>query len=246
MKRVLGIIPARYASTRFPGKPLADIQGKPMIQWVYERCSGTFDHLLVATDDYRIINAVHSFGGEAVLTSESHKSGTDRCLEAYGIVKRAMEEDFDIIVNIQGDEPMVNPDQLRELISCFDIEGTEIATLIHPLAETVRPDNPDIVKVVVDNAFKALYFSRSPIPFRREGSTKAKYYKHIGLYAYTPGVLKKICALDPSGLEIAEKLEQLRWLENAYEIQTRLTQYESTCVDSPADLERVRSLLRSS
>lgn len=246
MKRVLGIIPARYASTRFPGKPLADIQGKPMIQWVYERCSGTFDYLIVATDDYRIINAVHAFGGEAVLTSENHKSGTDRCMEAYGIVKREREENFDIIVNIQGDEPMVNPDQLRELISCFTTEGTDIATLIHPLAETERPDNPDIVKVVVDIAFKALYFSRSPIPFIREGSTNTRYYKHIGLYAYTPEVLEKICALNPSDLEIAEKLEQLRWLENKYEIQTRLTQFENTGVDSPADLERVRSLLRSS
>jgi 3-deoxy-manno-octulosonate cytidylyltransferase (CMP-KDO synthetase) len=245
MKRVLGIIPARYASTRFPGKPLVDIQGKPMIQWVYERCSDTFDHLLVATDDYRIINAVHAFGGEASLTAESHKSGTDRCLEAYEIVKKEREEEFDIIVNIQGDEPLVNPDQLRELIACFDIEGTEIATLIHPLANTEDPDNPDIVKVVVDNAYKSLYFSRSPIPFKRDINAKAKYYKHIGLYAYTPGVLKQVCALNPSGLEISESLEQLRWLENGFEIQTNLTKYESAGVDSPADLERVRTLLRS-
>lgn len=246
MNRVLGIIPARYASTRFPGKPLADIQGKPMIQWVYERCLDTFDHLLIATDDYRIINAVHAFGGKAILTSESHESGTERCLEAYEIVKRENGEDFNIIVNIQGDEPLVSPDQLRALISCFEMEGTEIATLIHPLAETGNPGNPNIVKVVVDSTYKALYFSRSLIPFRRDSSTQAKYYKHIGLYAYTPEVLKKVCALEPSSLEVMEKLEQLRWLENGYKIQTRITHFESAGVDSPSDLERIRALLRSS
>jgi len=149
-------------------------------------------------------------------------------------------------VNIQGDEPLVNPDQLRELIGCFDMEGTEIATLIHPLNDPAQIDDPDIVKVVVDNAFKALYFSRSPIPFKREISSTIKHFKHIGLYAYTPAILKRVCELDPSKLELAEKLEQLRWLENGYRIQSAITQFESVGVDSPSDLEKVRSLLRSS
>lgn len=244
MKRILGIIPARYASSRFPGKPLADILGKPMIQWVYERCTGIFDHLLVATDDYRIINAVHAFGGETILTSESHKSGTDRCLEAYTAVKREKEEDFDIIVNVQGDEPLVNPEQLNELIGCFETEGTEIATLIQPIDDPKKLDDPDIVKVVVNHLLIALYFSRSPIPFKRDISFDPMYFKHIGLYAFTPKTLKQVCALEPSKLEMAEKLEQLRWLEHGYRIQCAITHFENIGVDSPSDLDKVRSLLR--
>ena len=244
MKKVLGIIPARYASTRFPGKPLADIQGKPMIQWVYERCSPAFDYLVVATDDYRIINAVNGFGGEAVLTAENHESGTDRCLEAYHILQKQNGQDFDIIVNVQGDEPLVKSEQLFELTSCFENDGVRIATLIHPLEDPEQVNNPDIVKVVVDKGYKALYFSRSAIPFKRKSGTNITYFKHIGLYAYTSEVLKKICALEPSGMELAEGLEQLRWLENGYAIHTKITHHENVGVDSPADLEKVRSMLR--
>jgi len=244
MSNILGIIPARYASTRFPGKPLADIQGKPMIQWVYERCASIFEHLYVATDDYRIVNAVNSFGGKAILTGDGHSSGTERCLEAYEIIKKQLDSEFDLIVNIQGDEPMVNPEQLEELISCFNFRGAEIATLIHPLDEAEDPENRDIVKVVVDNTFKAIYFSRLPIPYNRDKSTEITYYKHIGIYTYTPAALNAICSLSPSMLEKAESLEQLRWLENGYSIQTKVTKYKNTGVDSPADIEKVRGLLR--
>lgn len=243
MSRTLGIIPARYASTRFPGKPLADIQGKPMIQWVYERCSNIFEHLYVATDDYRIINAVNGFGGEAILTGDGHSSGTERCLEAYGIIRKQIDTEFHLVVNIQGDEPLVNPEQLEELISCFDDSATEIATLIQPFDETEDPENQNIVKVVVDHALKAIYFSRLPIPFKRDKSAEITHYKHIGLYAYTPTALRKICSLSPTMLEKSENLEQLRWLEHGYSIQTKVTMHKSLGVDSPADLDKVRALL---
>ena len=244
MQRILGIIPARYASTRFPGKPLADIQGKPMIQWVYDRCKEKFDHLVVATDDYRIINAVHKFGGEAILTADSHESGTDRCYEAYCIIEKQVDEQFDIIVNIQGDEPLVSPAQIEDLVSCFDIEGVEISTLIQPFVEGEDPEDRNIVKVSTVKSGKALSFSRSPIPFREE-DPEVSYYKHIGMYAFTPTVLKSIQALEQTELEKAENLEQLRWLENGYTIQTKVTEYVSVGVDSPGDLEKVRALLRS-
>lgn len=244
MKQVLGIIPARYASSRFPGKPLADIQGKPMIQWVYERCISIFDKLFVATDDYRIVNAVQSFGGEAILTGDHHSSGTERCLEAYGIIGKQIDSEFDIVVNIQGDEPLINPDQIRELISCFNIPGTNIATLIQAMDETEDPRSKNVVKVVVNKNQRALYFSRLPIPSNRDKSSEITYYKHIGLYAYTPGILNEICLLNPTMLEKAENLEQLRWLEHGYSIQTKVTEHKSVGVDSPEDLEMVRALLR--
>lgn len=243
MQRTLGIIPARYASTRFPGKPLADIQGKPMIQWVYERCKESFGHLVVATDDYRIVSAVHKFGGEAVLTADNHKSGTDRCYEAYCIIKKQVETSFDIIVNIQGDEPLVSPAQIESLIACFTEEEFEIATLIQPFAAEEDPENSNIVKVTTDKSGKALAFSRSPIPISL-GDPEAIYFKHIGMYAFRPGILERIQALTPTEGEKAENLEQLRWLENGYTIQTRITEYASVGVDSPEDLEKVRVLLR--
>ncbi len=245
MSRVLGIIPARYASSRFPGKPLADIQGKPMIQWVYERCSSIFEHLFVATDDYRILNAVNNFGGEAILTGDGHSSGTERCLEAYGIISKQIDSKFDLIVNIQGDEPMVSPEQLEELISCFDISGTKIATLIQAFDAEENPENRNIVKVVVDNTLKAIYFSRLPIPYNKDNSAEITHYKHIGLYAYTPAALNEICSLAPTMLEKSENLEQLRWMEHGYSIQTKESKYKNIGVDSPADLEKVRALLRS-
>ncbi len=243
MQKNLGIIPARYASSRFPGKPLADIQGKPMIQWVYERCRESFDHLVVATDDYRIISAVHHFGGEALLTSDTHASGTDRCYEAYCIVKKQEEESFDVVANIQGDEPMVSPAQIEALTACFKREEVKIATLIQPFAAGEDPENRNIVKVTTDQGGKALAFSRSPIPIK-QGAPEAVYYKHIGMYAFRSEVLERIQGLSQTAGEIAEKLEQLRWLEHGYSIHTAVTEHISVGVDSPEDLDKVRTLLR--
>lgn len=236
---VIGIIPARYASTRFPGKPLALLQEKPMIQWVYESCSEIFDELYVATDDERISHAVKSFNGKYILTSKEHQSGTDRCLEALEKIEEKKKISFDIVVNIQGDEPLIQAEQLRELISCFDIRDTQIATLIKECDPMDDLGNPNMVKAVVDKSFKALYFSRSVIPFNRNQDSEISYYKHIGLYAYKTSALRKICQLPTSSLEKAESLEQLRWLENGINIQTRITNHESLGVDTPEDLARV-------
>lgn len=242
MKDVLGIIPARYASTRFPGKPLAGIHGKPMIRWVYERAAEVFDVLCVATDDVRIRKAVKKFGGMCVMTSPDHLSGTDRCLEAYRKIRKKTDRKFRTVINIQGDEPLVQPAQIRELVSCFDIAGTDIATLIQSCTEEEELARQDVVKVVIDRKFRALYFSRYPIPFRHVGNEDLPVitrYKHIGMYGYRTKVLKEICVLPPSRLEQAESLEQLRWLEHGYRIQTRISDYRSLAVDTPADLEKV-------
>ena len=247
-KHILGVIPARYASTRFAGKPLAMIGNKPMIRWVYERMESSFDHLYVATDDRRIRHAVKKFGGKVVMTSENHKSGTERCREAMERVRQKTGEDFTHVVNIQGDEPLIREEQIKELNSCFELPGTQIATLIKPLEPGEDPGSSSLVKVVIDKNFRALYFSRLPIPSIR-GDAPGKNtggvprYKHIGLYAYQSSVLQEICELPASALETAEKLEQLRWLENGYRIQTRLTGYETMGVDTPEDLEAVKGTL---
>lgn len=245
MKRVLGIIPARFASVRFPGKPLADILGKPMIQWVYESSLPLCDDLVVATDDPRIIEAVREFGGSAMLTADHHVSGTDRCLEAYEMLTFQTGVNYDIVVNIQGDEPLINPNQIELLLGCFEKEDTKIATLIHEVKEEGGMSDPDMVKVVVNKKFHALYFSRSRIPYPRDPSSRISCFYHIGLYAYTPEVLKKICSLPPSPLEITEKLEQLRWLENGLTIQTAVTEHQSIGVDTPSDLAKVKTLLQN-
>jgi 3-deoxy-manno-octulosonate cytidylyltransferase (CMP-KDO synthetase) len=240
----LGIIPARFASTRFPGKPLAVIGNKPMIQWVYERASTFFPRLVVATDDERIREAVSGFGGSVLMTSASHRTGTERCAEALELFCRQHPDQVTHVVNIQGDEPMLSPAHLKTLISCFDDPETMIATLIRPVDSASELTDPNVVKVVVDKRYMALYFSRSAIPHVRDpygsGGGPPPFHAHIGLYAFRAEVLKKIVRLPVSPLERAESLEQLRWLENGYPIRTALTHEPSVGVDTPGDLEKIR------
>ena len=246
--KFIGIIPARYASTRFPGKPLALLGGKPVIQHVYEQVVKTLDEVYVATDDERIEKAVISFGGKAVMTSPDHKSGTDRCYEAY----RKVGKGYDVIVNVQGDEPFIQCSQLETIKKCFDDFFTQIATLVKPFtaADGIGAlENVNSPKVVVDKNMNALYFSRSVIPYQRNKEKKEwlsghTYYKHIGLYAYRASVLKEITSLPQSALEIAESLEQLRWLENGYKIKVGLTEVETIGIDTYEDLVRGEKFLQ--
>lgn len=243
--RFLGIIPARYASTRFPGKPLADLAGKPVIQRVYEKVCGAFDDAVVATDDERIEKTVLAFGGKVVMTSPNHKSGTDRCYEAF----QKIGEGFDVIVNVQGDEPFIHLSQLETIKACFESPQTDIATLVKPFTESDGIDalfNPNSPKVVINKRSEAMYFSRSVIPYLRnfpkeEWLKHHIFYKHIGLYAYRADVLKSITSLAQSDLEISESLEQLRWLENGYCIKVGITQEETIGIDTPADLQKAIS-----
>ncbi|MCF6356895.1 MAG: 3-deoxy-manno-octulosonate cytidylyltransferase [Draconibacterium sp.] len=243
----IGIIPARYESTRFPGKPLALIGNKPMIQWVYENVSNALKHVWVATDDNRIFNAVEAFGGNAIKTLSTHQSGTDRCAEASQ--KLSEKIDFDVVINIQGDEPFIQPEQIELLKSCFKSD-TDIATLIKKIETQEELFNPNRPKVVIDNQQNALYFSRSPIPFFRGEEEKnwhvnTSYWAHIGMYAYKSEVLKKITKLKQSSLELTESLEQLRWLENGFRIKTAETAHQSIGIDTPEDLENALQLLRN-
>lgn len=245
----IGIIPARYASTRFPGKPLALLGGKPVIQRVYEQVVGVLDDAVVATDDQRIYDAVLSFGGKVVMTNVNHKSGTDRCWEAYTKVG----SEYDVIVNIQGDEPFIQPEQLRSVCECFNDENVDIATLVKPF--TVNDglkalQNPNSPKVVVDKEMHALYFSRSVIPYLRgieqeEWLSHHTYYKHIGLYAYRANVLGEITKLPQSALELSESLEQLRWLENGYTIKVGISSTETIGIDTPEDLAAAEEFLKN-
>jgi 3-deoxy-manno-octulosonate cytidylyltransferase (CMP-KDO synthetase) len=247
--KFLGIIPSRYASTRFPGKPLFDMDGKTMIQRVYEQVQSTVDRLYVATDDERIAEAVRKFGGNVILTSEKHNSGTDRCYEAYC----KAGGDFDIVINIQGDEPFIQPEQIELIKSCFSAPDTQIATLVKPFDKDDDFEqtlfNPNTPKVVLNNRNEAMYFSRSIIPYVRgkahtEWLRVHTFYKHIGLYAYRAGVLKEITALPQSSLEIAESLEQLRWLQNGYKIKAGITNRETIGIDTPDDMEKALACLR--
>lgn len=239
---IIGIIPARYASTRFPGKPLADLAGKPVIQRVYEQVAGVFNEAVVATDDERIFDVVKSFGGNVVMTSTEHKSGTDRCYEAY----RKLGKEYDIIVNIQGDEPFIHISQLESVKQCFNSPQTDIATLVKPFSAAdgiAALFNPNSPKVVLNKQMQALYFSRSVIPYLRNVAQEEwlkhhTFYKHIGLYAYRASVLKEITSLPQSELEVAESLEQLRWLENGYRIKVGITDRETIGIDTPEDLEK--------
>ena len=240
--KIIAVIPARFASTRFPGKPLVDIQGKPMVQHVYEKAQslGAFSKVIVATDDVRIEKVVNDFGGLAMITSEDHQSGTDRC----GEVISKLKESFDVVVNIQGDEPFIHIEQLEQLISLFKNPNTQIATLKKQLDNIEDVQNVNVVKVVSDNDKRALYFSRSPIPFARGEETKEwlgkhNYYKHIGLYGYRYAVLKELVNLPTSSLESCESLEQLRWLQNGFSIFIAETKHESIGIDTPEDLERL-------
>lgn len=240
----IGIIPARYNSTRFPGKPLALIGGKPMIQKVYENISNALENIWVATDSEQIFTTVENFGGKVIMTSDMHQSGTDRCAEAARIIK---SEKFDVIINIQGDEPFVQPNQIELLKSCFK-ESTEIATLIKHVETEEELFNPNRPKVVIDNENNALYFSRSPIPFYRgkeksEWLSENKYWVHIGMYAYKADVLQKITNLKQGKLELAESLEQLRWLENGFKIKTAVSDYQSIGIDTHEDLEYALQLI---
>ncbi len=248
--RFLGLIPSRYASTRFPGKPLADIGGKSMIRRVYEQVSQVLTDVYVATDDERIAQHVRSFGGRVVMTASTHRSGTDRCAEAVQTIHRDVQEPFDIVINIQGDEPFIQPSQLELLKSCFEGKETEIATLVKRVASEEDLFNPNIPKVILNRQKEAIYFSRFTIPYVRNSSKEdwlkvQTFFKHIGIYAYRFKTLLEITQLDPSNLELAESLEQNRWLENGYRIQTAETDTENLAVDTPADLEKVNEFLKS-
>lgn len=245
--KVLILIPARYASSRFPGKPLAEIGGKPMIQHVVEKAAVVAEDVFVATDDRRIFDRVEAFGGRAVMTSARHKSGTDRCFEAYRQVAAALGRTYEVVVNVQGDEPFVRPEQVRALIGCFERPEVQIATLAKRFEHPADIFDPNQVKVVLSARSTALYFSRSAIPCCRGAEPEAwlhaaAYYKHVGMYAYRPEVLEEITALPQGKLEQAESLEQLRWLENGYQIAVRLTGHESVGIDTPADLEKAKRL----
>lgn len=257
------IIPARYASTRFPAKPLAHLAGKPIIQHVYERVSKVVASTYVATDDERISNVVKSFGGQVVMTAPTHPSGTDRCREAYEKIKQmeccgnensanaTQGNDDDIIINVQGDEPFIHASQLESLMGCFSVYDTQIATLVKPFTPSDGIEalkNPNSPKVVIGNQQQALYFSRSVIPYLRnypedEWLQRHTFYKHIGIYAYRSEVLKKITSMPQGALEKSESLEQLRWLEAGLCIRVGTTEIETIGIDTPADLERAENFL---
>lgn len=247
--KFIGIIPARYASTRFPGKPLAMLDGMTMIERVYRQVSEVLDDVCVATDDERIAEAVKSFGGKAVMTSESHRSGTDRCMEAY----RNINSDADVVINIQGDEPFIDPEQIRHIMRCFDYPDTDIATLVRPFDAALTYEaleNPNSPKVVFDEDMNALMFSRSVIPYLRGVDkelwpARHQFYTHIGMYAYRADVLAEITQLAQSSLELAESLEQLRWLQNGYVIKVGVSECQTIGIDTPADLEAAIEYLRN-
>lgn len=241
--KILGIIPARFGSTRFPGKPLVDIHGKTMIQRVYEQaksCTSLTD-VIVATDDERIFNEVIRFGGKVIITSTSHQSGTDRCSE----VVNKLNEQYDVVINIQGDEPYIDPKQITQLCNCFLDEKTQIATLVKRITDPTELFNENKVKVTFSKNHFAIYFSRNAIPFFRgeaheDWLKKHQYFKHLGIYGYKTEILKEITALKPSRLELAEGLEQLRWLENGYNIKIAETELEAISIDTPEDVANLK------
>ncbi len=243
---IVGIIPSRFASTRFPGKPLIDIGGKTMIQRVYEQASKSksLSKVVVATDDLKIEQHVKSFGGNVVMTSEAHQSGTDRCFEAINKVS----VDADVVINIQGDEPFIHPEQIDMVASCFVNPEVQIATLVKKMSSVEDLFSNTIMKVVMNKNGEGIYFSRQAIPYIRGKEPKDwlnhfTFYKHIGIYAYTVNTLKEITVLPQSSLELAESLEQLRWIENGYKIKVEITDYESVSVDAPEDLKKLTKYL---
>lgn len=248
-KKIIGIIPARYGSSRFPGKPLAMLGDKPMIQHVYERVASLLPEVAVATDDERIYNVVKGFGGVAVMTSTEHRSGTDRCLEAYNV----LGSDADVIINIQGDEPFIAKSQIESVVACFADDSVRIASLARPFDKSKGFEalfDSNLVKVVMDSDYNALYFSRSIIPYVRnykweEWLDNAQFYTHVGLYAYTADTLRHICHLLQSPLELAESLEQLRWLQAGYRIRMAITEEPNFGIDTPADLAEAEKFLKS-
>jgi len=243
--KVLGVIPSRYASSRFPGKPLADLCGKSMVRRVYEQCARAevLNQVVVATDDDRIDKHVKGFGGHCIMTSSNHPNGTSRCLEVVEWLEKTGET-FDVVINIQGDEPFIESDQIGQLAEMFLSTETQIASLIHRIDKPEELWSPHVVKVVRKLNGDALYFSRQAIPFLRDEKTdewlkQAVFFKHLGIYAFRVEVLKQIARLKASALEQAEKLEQLRWLENGYSIKLGITDYEGIGVDTPDDLAKL-------
>ncbi len=236
--KIVGIIPSRFDSVRFPGKPLVDILGKSMIQRVYEQCkkSTQLNDVIVGTDDNRIYNHVLNFGGKVIMTSKNHKTGTERCNE----VAQKLYEDFDIIINIQGDEPLINPLQIDELIQLFDNPKTQIGTLAKKIHQIETLQNKSTPKVIFDDKGNAINFCRTILHF----SNDKKYYKHIGVYAYKREILEEICQLPKSKNEIRESLEQLRWLDNNYNISIGVSSFETLSVDTPKDIEKIQQQIR--
>ena len=241
------IIPARFASSRFPGKPLAVLAGKPIIEHVYQRVSEVVSNVYVAVDDNRILECVEKFGGKAIMTSPNHKSGTDRVAEAYKNIGRH----FDVVINVQGDEPFIHKEQIEALIACFDKKDTDIATIVKPFSANDGMDallNPNTPKVAIAKDMRALYFSRSVIPYIR-GVEKTNwlsshtFYKHIGIYGFRSDVLAEITKLPQGVLEKAESLEQLRWLENGYSIRVAVNNFDTVGIDTPEDLRRAEQYL---
>lgn len=239
---ILGIIPARYASTRFPGKPLVDIAGKTMIRRVYEQAKKCIHltEVIVATDDIRIYDHVLGFGGIAVMTSSDHQSGTDRCAEVAQQHPR-----YNVIINIQGDEPFIDPEQIGKLAACFKNTDTQIATLIKRVVNEQELFNVNSPKVIINKLSEAIYFSRSPLPHIRGKEQENwlnsfTYFKHIGIYGYRADILQEITRLPVSSLEKAESLEQLRWIENGYRIKVAETELETHAIDTPGDLEKIK------
>ena len=244
--KILGVIPARYASTRFPGKPLIDLAGKSMIQRVYEQClkASSLSDLVVATDDQRIADAVKAFNGKMVMTADHHQSGTDRCAEVISKMP-----DFDVLINIQGDEPLINPEQIDLIATCFNDKNTVLATLVKQIKSNEELFNFNTPKVILNKKSEAIYFSRQVIPHLRNVAeadylNQQSFFKHIGIYGYETKTLKDISQLPIGMLEKAEMLEQLRWIENGYAIKVAVTQHESLAIDSPEDVEKVLAALK--
>ena len=243
----IGIIPARYNSTRFPGKPLINIGGKTMIRRVYERCTLSLNNVIVATDDKRIRKEVEGFGGHAIMTSPDHKSGTDRCAEAVTLYQKSNNKPVDVVINIQGDEPFLDPAILSHLSKSFIDPKIRISTLVKKITNKKEIFDPNLPKVVIDKNGMALYFSRSPIPYvsnieKTKWAVEYPFYKHIGIYAFRKEVLMELTQLPFSSLEQAESLEQNRWLENGYRIHIEETEHESISIDTPEDLEKINNM----
>ncbi len=247
---IVGIIPSRYNSSRLPGKPLAMIGDKPMVQWVYENCKKGLEHVFVATDDQRIVDAVEAFGGMAVMTSENHTSGTDRCAEAASNIELKYGIKSDVVVNIQGDEPFFESAQLKDIQSCFENPDVQIATLVQEAKDLDQVLSQNEVKVVLNTWGEGIYFSRAPIPFlknvdQKDWMDKQTFYRHLGIYAYRTDILNQIVTLEQSSLEIAESLEQLRWIENGFPVTCVVTELDETmCIDTEEDLKKANELVK--
>ncbi len=242
--KILGVIPARWASSRFPGKPLVKIGSKTMIERVYLQALKSLDYVVVATDDERIFKELKGFGGQVVMTSENHQSGTDRCMEALDIFEKETGNKFEVVINIQGDEPFIQPQQIKDIADSFKDETTEISTLIKKITEPEVVFDPSCPKVIMNTNNEAIYFSRSTIPYiqnvdEKDWFNKFTYYEHLGLYGYRSDILRKITQLAPSSLEIAESLEQNRWLENGFKIRVLETEYENISIDTQEDLDKI-------